>query len=87
VAQGPHARSERYASGGLAVVIGLDDGPALRVPAAEPLAGRDSGSPSRLGGGHTGVISYRLAYGRDGRPGRGATSGSFGTSSLPRARQ
>lgn len=51
VAQGPHARSERYASGGLAVVIGLDDGPALRVPAAEPLAGRDSGSPSRLGEG------------------------------------
>lgn len=30
-------RSERYASGGLAVVIGLDDGPGLRMDAAEPL--------------------------------------------------
>ncbi|MGA4997863.1 ATP-binding protein [Streptomyces arboris] len=34
-------RSERYASGGLAVVIGLDDGPGLRMDAAEPLLVRD----------------------------------------------
>ncbi|WP_406253044.1 ATP-binding protein [Streptomyces atratus] len=33
-------RSERYPSGGLAVVIGLDDGPALRLPASEPLTVR-----------------------------------------------
>jgi anti-sigma regulatory factor (Ser/Thr protein kinase) len=33
-------RSERYATGGLAVVLGLDEGPALRVSAAEPLAVR-----------------------------------------------
>ncbi|GAA2648526.1 hypothetical protein [Streptomyces vastus] len=33
-------RSERYATGGLAVALGLDEGPALRVPAAEPLAVR-----------------------------------------------
>ncbi|MGW5271354.1 ATP-binding protein [Streptomyces sp. NPDC004044] len=33
-------RSERYASGGLFVVIGLDDGPALRLHAAEPVTVR-----------------------------------------------
>ncbi|MFD9455393.1 ATP-binding protein [Streptomyces sp. NPDC059985] len=32
--------SERHAAGGLAVVLGLDDGPPLRVPAGEPLAVR-----------------------------------------------
>ncbi|WP_282697050.1 ATP-binding protein [Streptomyces sp. CC208A] len=32
--------TERYATGGLAVVLGLDEGPLLRVPAAEPLAVR-----------------------------------------------
>ncbi|WP_046727355.1 ATP-binding protein [Streptomyces humi] len=36
-------RTEPYAAGGLAVVLGLDEGPALRVPAAEPLAVRDGG--------------------------------------------
>ncbi|WP_328767970.1 ATP-binding protein [Streptomyces sp. NBC_00286] len=36
-------RSERYATGGLAVVLGLDEGPALRVPAVEPLAVRGEG--------------------------------------------
>ncbi|MFE6081092.1 hypothetical protein [Streptomyces virginiae] len=30
----------RHATGGLAVVLGLDEGPPLRVPAAEPLAVR-----------------------------------------------
>lgn len=29
-------RSEQYAAGGLAVVLDLDEGPALRMPAAEP---------------------------------------------------
>ncbi|WP_324793457.1 ATP-binding protein [Streptomyces cyaneofuscatus] len=33
-------RSERYASGGLTVVIGLDDGPGLRMDGAEPLLAR-----------------------------------------------
>jgi len=36
-------RSEQYPSGDLAVVLGLDDGPALRLPAAEPLFVRDAG--------------------------------------------
>ena len=36
-------RTEPYATGGLAVVLGLDEGPALRVPAAEPLVVRDGG--------------------------------------------
>ncbi|MEU9279234.1 ATP-binding protein [Streptomyces sp. NPDC048341] len=36
-------RVEPYATGGLAVVLGLDEGPALRVPAAEPLLVRDGG--------------------------------------------
>lgn len=36
-------RSERYATGGLAVVLGLDEGPALRVPAAESLSVRGPG--------------------------------------------
>ncbi|WP_420311907.1 ATP-binding protein [Streptomyces sp. YS-B37] len=36
-------RSERYAGGGPAVVLGLDDGPALRVHAAEPLTVRQNG--------------------------------------------
>ncbi|WP_405612656.1 ATP-binding protein [Streptomyces sp. NBC_00076] len=39
-------RTEPYAAGGLAVVLGLDDGPALRVNAAEPLTVRDGGVPS-----------------------------------------
>ncbi|MBP5861005.1 ATP-binding protein [Streptomyces scabiei] len=36
-------RTEPYTTGGLAVVLGLDEGPALRVPAADPLAVRDKG--------------------------------------------
>jgi anti-sigma regulatory factor (Ser/Thr protein kinase) len=36
-------RSERYASGDLAIVIGLDDGPALRLHAAEPVTVRGGG--------------------------------------------
>ncbi|QNE74936.1 ATP-binding protein [Streptomyces finlayi] len=37
-------RSERYASGGLAVIIALDDGgPALRLDAAEPVTVRTGG--------------------------------------------
>ncbi|OKJ23984.1 PAS sensor protein [Streptomyces sp. CB00316] len=43
-------RSERYASGGLAVVIGLDDGPGLRMDAAEPLMVRDGAPPTAAGG-------------------------------------
>ncbi|WP_406085003.1 ATP-binding protein [Streptomyces virginiae] len=39
-------RAERYATGGLAVVLGLDEGPPLRVPAAEPLAVRGCGVSS-----------------------------------------
>ncbi|MEV7982581.1 ATP-binding protein [Streptomyces sp. NPDC086519] len=39
-------RTEPYAVGGLAVVLGLDEGPALRVHAAEPLTLRDDGVPS-----------------------------------------
>ncbi|MFJ8145509.1 ATP-binding protein [Streptomyces sp. NPDC096048] len=39
-------RTESYAAGGLAVVLGLDEGPALRVHAAEPLTVRDDGVPS-----------------------------------------
>lgn len=39
-------RTESYAAGGLAVVFGLDEGPALRVHAAEPLTMRDVGVPS-----------------------------------------
>ncbi|MCX4794907.1 MULTISPECIES: hypothetical protein [unclassified Streptomyces] len=43
-------RSERYASGGLAVVIGLDDGPALRLPASEPVTVRtEDGATTRAG--------------------------------------
>ncbi|MEU0163191.1 ATP-binding protein [Streptomyces sp. NPDC006261] len=42
-------RSERYASGGLAVVIGLDDGPGLRMDAAEPLMVRDGVRPPAAG--------------------------------------
>ncbi|NGO69124.1 ATP-binding protein [Streptomyces boncukensis] len=38
-------RSERFATGGLAIVLGLDDGPALRVPATHPLTVR----PGRAG--------------------------------------
>lgn len=44
-------RSERYATGGLAVVLGLDEGPALRVPAAEPLAVRSEDGVKRTGRG------------------------------------
>ncbi|MFJ8855052.1 ATP-binding protein [Streptomyces sp. NPDC102437] len=36
-------RGERYPSGGLAVVVGLDDGPALRLPASEPVTVRAEG--------------------------------------------
>ncbi|GAA3523382.1 hypothetical protein GCM10022295_01100 [Streptomyces osmaniensis] len=39
-------RTEPYAAGGLAVVLGLDEGPALRVHAAEPLSLQDDGVPS-----------------------------------------
>ncbi|KAB1144465.1 ATP-binding protein [Streptomyces luteolifulvus] len=39
-------RTESYAAGGLAVVLALDEGPALRVHAAEPLTMRDVGVPS-----------------------------------------
>ncbi|MFD8687276.1 ATP-binding protein [Streptomyces sp. NPDC059651] len=43
-------RSERYASGGLAVVIVLDDGgPALRLHAAESLTVRTTGPTGRAG--------------------------------------
>ncbi|WP_051839262.1 ATP-binding protein [Streptomyces sp. NRRL F-5126] len=42
-------RSERYASGGLAVVIGLEDGPALRLHAAEPVLVRDAGQAPGMG--------------------------------------
>ncbi|MFE6635974.1 ATP-binding protein [Streptomyces tendae] len=38
--------TESYAAGGLAVVLGLDEGPALRVHATEPLMVRDNGVPS-----------------------------------------
>ena len=44
-------RTEPYAAGGLAVVIGLNEGPALRVHAAEPLTVRDNGAPSAREGG------------------------------------
>ncbi|MEU3191659.1 hypothetical protein ABZ686_13695 [Streptomyces sp. NPDC006992] len=37
-------RSEPYATGGLALVLGLEEGRALRVPAATPLAVRSGGS-------------------------------------------
>ena len=36
-----HKRTETNAEGRLAVVLALDEGPALRVPAAEPLVVRD----------------------------------------------
>jgi len=36
-------RTEQFATGGLAVILGLDEGPALRVPAAEPLTVRGEG--------------------------------------------
>ncbi|MFI5554891.1 ATP-binding protein [Streptomyces sp. NPDC051738] len=39
-------RTEPYTAGGLAVVLGLDAAPALRVDAAEPLTVRDDGVPS-----------------------------------------
>ncbi|HEY9329551.1 MAG TPA: hypothetical protein VIS09_15160 [Streptomyces sp.] len=43
-------RSERYASGGPAVVIALSDGgPALRLHAAEPLTVRALAPAGRLG--------------------------------------
>ncbi|MGA5467545.1 ATP-binding protein [Streptomyces arboris] len=42
-------RSERYASGRLAVVIGLDGGPGLRMDAAEPLLVRDGVRPTAAG--------------------------------------
>ncbi|MEU6296463.1 ATP-binding protein [Streptomyces erythrochromogenes] len=38
-------RSERHAAGGLAVVLGLDAGPPLRVAAGEPLAVRTAPAP------------------------------------------
>ncbi|MEV3856298.1 ATP-binding protein [Streptomyces sp. NPDC050095] len=37
-------RAEPYAAGGLAVVLGLDEGPALRLHAAEPVTVRDGQS-------------------------------------------
>jgi hypothetical protein len=43
--------TEPYAAGGLAVVLGLDEGPALRVHAAEPLTVLDDGVPSAPEGG------------------------------------
>ncbi|MEU5751757.1 ATP-binding protein [Streptomyces sp. NPDC047829] len=39
-------RTESCAAGGPAIVLGLDEGPALRVHAAEPLTVRDDGVPS-----------------------------------------
>ncbi|MEC4016754.1 ATP-binding protein [Streptomyces sp. H27-D2] len=51
-------RSERYASGGLAVVIRLADGPALRLHAAEPVTVR--------GGGHAGGGGAVVTDARDG---------------------
>ncbi|MER6108961.1 ATP-binding protein [Streptomyces hirsutus] len=39
-------RTESYAAGGLAIVLGLGEGPALRVHAAEPLTVRDDSVPS-----------------------------------------
>ncbi|MET9297009.1 ATP-binding protein [Streptomyces sp. NPDC003077] len=47
-------RGERYPSGALAVVLGLDDGPALRLPAAEPLLVRDGTAPPTGGTDLTG---------------------------------
>ncbi|GAA2628637.1 hypothetical protein GCM10010307_18700 [Streptomyces vastus] len=44
-------RSEQYATGGVAVVLGLDEGPALRMPAAEPLTVRSEGDVKRTGRG------------------------------------
>jgi anti-sigma regulatory factor (Ser/Thr protein kinase) len=41
-------RSERYVGGGPAVVLSLEEGPALRVHAAEPLAVRDGGETAPL---------------------------------------
>lgn len=41
-------RAEPYASGGLAVVIGLDDGPALRMAAAAPLRVRSAAGRSAV---------------------------------------
>ncbi|WP_326752415.1 ATP-binding protein [Streptomyces hirsutus] len=43
-------RTESYAAGGLAIVLGLDEGPVLRVNAAEPLTVRDDGVPSTTRG-------------------------------------
>ncbi len=42
-------RGERSASGGFVMVVGLDDGPALRVDAAEPLTVRKAGRHGRCG--------------------------------------
>lgn len=39
-------RTEPFATGGLAVVLGLDEGPALRVRAGEPFMVRDGEPPS-----------------------------------------
>jgi hypothetical protein len=39
-------RGERSPSGGLVMVLGLDDSPPMRVDAAEPLTVRDSGGSS-----------------------------------------
>ncbi|BCL31392.1 hypothetical protein GCM10017557_62510 [Streptomyces aurantiacus] len=39
-------RSEQFATGGPAIVLGLDEGPALRVHATEPLTVRDGGAPA-----------------------------------------
>ncbi|MFI6060839.1 ATP-binding protein [Streptomyces sp. NPDC051286] len=55
-------RSERYASGGLAVVIGLGEGPALRLPAAEPVTVRGGwkAGGGRLAGAPDGVRSIAV---------------------------
>lgn len=42
-------RSECYPSGGLAVVLGLDDGGSLRLPAAELLTVREGGASEKRG--------------------------------------
>ncbi len=42
-------RGERSASGGFVMVVGLDDGPALRVDAAEPLTVRSAGRHGQWG--------------------------------------
>lgn len=40
-------RSERYATGGLFIVVGLDDGPALRLQAADVVTVRTGSAPAK----------------------------------------